>query len=200
MPITDTKSAKNLFNVITHFRFSAITDKLVHGSPFAGVILQGIHKGFVRLQTIHISYQQFTSNNELSASDTAINRRCITKYGIGSNRFVVMFHITCRELGTPMLFDSVRNSTARIRGGHFKRTLNGVSRRPTKKRAEQFEVGRSWGNVAKMSNVLRTLSGRNVSMMESTMSATSKYSNASKNSSSDTRLWVAAVRCWYSPY
>jgi hypothetical protein len=52
------------------------------------------------------------------------------------------------------MFDSVRNSTVIILSGHFKRTLNGVSMRPTRERAEHFEVGWSWGNVAKMSNVI----------------------------------------------
>jgi hypothetical protein len=85
MPSTDTKSAKNLFNAFTHFRFSTITDKLVHGSPFADAIFQNIHKCFVSLQSIHISYERFASNKELSASDTAISRWCITKFYVGSN-------------------------------------------------------------------------------------------------------------------
>jgi hypothetical protein len=52
-----------------------------------------------------------------------------------------------------MLFDSVQYSTASILSGHFKGTLNGVCRRPTKERAEPFEVGLNWGNVAKKSNL-----------------------------------------------
>lgn len=49
LELGDDQGTKNVFDACTSFGFGAITDELIHSSPFADVILKSINKLFIRL-------------------------------------------------------------------------------------------------------------------------------------------------------
>jgi hypothetical protein len=60
-----------------------------------------------------------THNQQMSTSDTAMNCLDITKDSVSGNRLIALLNITCRKMGTPMLYKSVRDTAACILGGNI---------------------------------------------------------------------------------
>ena len=88
LPSRDEKDAENILDFVTDLDLSTVTEELGHSSPITDVILEGVDKLAIGLDTIDVSDMGTGPNKQDSSSGAIINSRDIGIDNITSNRFI----------------------------------------------------------------------------------------------------------------
>ena len=102
--ISNAVSMENILGLVADLGLGAITDELIHCSPFVNVVFKSGNKGSIGLvfHTRDVRHKCLHTKVQLSTGSTIINSGHIRENTVSGNRFIASVNIETRELALEM--------------------------------------------------------------------------------------------------